>query len=113
MAATNKPKKTTRKAPSADAAVYRLKDGAPTHYIAGMILRPGDPRAEAIRLPEGVEPGEWLEEVSPAKAGKAVKEALKADTLADTGVSDPGGAEKLAAARVEAEQERQKGGNKR
>lgn len=113
MASTNKPKKTTRKAPSADSAVYRLKDGAPKHYIAGQILRPGDAAAESIRLPEGVEPGEWLEEVSPAKAGEAVKEALKAEVLADTGVSDPGGAEKLAAARVEAEQERQKGSNKK
>lgn len=71
MAKSNKPHRTERKPVSPDAPRYRLKDGAPDHYINGRIVRAGTPAAQSFTLPEGVEPGDWLEKVSGAKAKPA------------------------------------------
>jgi hypothetical protein len=53
--------------------------GAPKHYIAGFgVVGPGD----VITLPEGVEPGVWLEPINEKDAAKVAADPAKAEALA-------------------------------
>lgn len=60
------------------AKTYRIKEGAPQHYIGGRFYAAG---ATGVTLPEGVNPGQWLaaegepeaDDPKPAKADKADK----------------------------------------
>lgn len=61
-----KPTKTARVAVSADAVRYRIKDGAPKHYIDGRLLGAG----AVVTLKPGVQPGLWLEQIGKPEAAE-------------------------------------------
>ena len=63
-----------------DGTAYVIVAGAPLHYIGGYgVVGPG----AIITLPEGTEPGQWLEAVNPSDVTKVAEDPDKAADLAE------------------------------
>lgn len=79
MAAPKKPIFSETKKPTPGAKRYRIKEGAPPHYLWGDLHKEG----AIVTLPEGCTPGRWLEEVDntgkPVKGEAGVKSDAKPD----------------------------------
>lgn len=64
---------------------YRLKQGAPRHYLAGRFYYAGD----RIPLPPGVKPGQWLEKVGAGASAPASSKPAKGKDTDDTPAALP------------------------
>ena len=72
--------KTRTERESEHGKAYVIVAGAPAHYIGGYgVVGPG----AIITLPEGTEPGKWLEEINSSDVDKVAADPDKAADLAE------------------------------